>query len=1491
MVTLLLGLLAIEATAQIVFQNSTTNITNAPSGNAATSLTITKPAGTASGDFLLAQITFEKGADAGTNAQITPAGWTLVHRTNVINPVTGTDLGQAIFRKTAGSAEPASYSFPFFQAVKAAGAILRYTGVNLIHPSGPIVATSGNPGESNPLTALSVAALKNSVAVSSFGVKKTTTLTIPTGTLSRAFIQNTQDVTIRSVDESRTVDGATGNRTSTAGSVDKWAANMVVIRGNTIPVYTAAANQSANEGENKAFSLGSFVDADAHTTWQITVNWGDGSLNDVFDVSTAGSIGTRNHTYADNGAYTVTVTVGDGFDTHSGSFTANVSNVNPVVTAAADQSADEGEDKSFNLGSFSDAGAGDGPWDVEVDWGDGSPVTTFSLGSQGSLGSQNHTYADNGTYEVTVEVTDKDDGAGTATFDVTVANVAPTVTAASDQNADEGTDTAFDLGSFSDPGVADGDWDVVVDWGDGSADATFSTSSQGSLGSQNHTYADNGTYTVTVQVTDKDNESGQATFEVEVANVAPIVTAAADQSSDEGEDKAFDLGSFSDPGLTDTPWDVEVDWGDGSSTTTFQLADQGSVGSQNHTYADNGSFTVTVYVTDGDNETGQASFEVTVTNVAPIVTAADDQSSDEGQEVAFDLGSFSDAGADDAPWTVDIDWGDSSSDNFDTSSQGGLGTANHTYADNGTYVVTVRVTDKDNDFDEESFEVTVSNLAPEVTAAADQGASSGVEKSFDLGSFSDAGVNDDPWSVEVDWGDGDSDMFDVSTQGSLGSRNHTYVDVGTYTVTVKVTDKDTDYGEASFDVEVSNVAPDVTAADDQSSDEGEDKAFDLGSFSDTGVNDFPWDVEVDWGDGSTPTTFSTNTQGALGSQNHTFVDNGTFTVVVKVTDKNGDSGQAPFDVEVANVAPDVSADDQSSDEGEDKAFDVGSFSDPGINDGPWEVTIDWGDGSNETFNAATQGALANRNHTYADNGTYTVVVDVVDKDTEAGQATFDVVVANVAPIVTVAVNQSAFAGVETAFDIGSFIDPNPDDDPFDVVIDWGDGSSDTAFPLDTTGTLGVHNHTYATAAVYTVTVTVTDKDAGTSDPATFDVTVTPSTHSISGTIRNGSNNPIAGVTVTASDGYSAVTSTDASGFYQFTGIPGGTDLTVTPTKAGHTFTPPSRTYTNLSTSQTDQDFVGASQPTFATVEIDAVGTATCHCVYTELEHTVSGDMRLLVVGISLEKGDASRRVTGVKYGSADLARLAEVVSSSGEPRVDVWYLNNPPAGTAKVAVSLNEKNKILVGAVSFTGVDQATPISGTTSAASASGAPNLTIPSSSGAVLMDVVAFLRPTMTPNAGQVALWNTGMHDSGKRGGASTRPGGAPSVAMGWTSDNKSDKWAAVGFSVNPGLLSKGSALDALASELEVVPKEFALHANYPNPFNPSTTIRFTVEEPAHTTLRIYNVSGQLVATLYDDMAESEKYYDVVFNASNLASGLYFYRLQSANRADVRKMQLVK
>ena len=92
----------------------------------------------------------------------------------------------------------------------------------------------------------------------------------------------------------------------------------------------------------------------------------------------------------------------------------------------------------------------------------------------------------------------------------------------------------------------------------------------------------------------------------------------------------------------------------------------------------------------------------------------------------------------------------------------------------------------------------------------------------------------------------------------------------------------------------------------------------------------------------------------------------------------------------------------------------------------------------------------------------------------------------------------------------------------------------------------------------------------------------------------------------------------------------------------------------------------------------------------------------------------------------------------------------------------------------------------------------------------------------------------------------------------------------------------------------PKEFSLEQNYPNPFNPTTKIRYTIPGNVETrhgvSLRIYDILGNEVATLVNE-EKQPGYYEIDFNASNIASGVYIYRLNSGKFISTKKMMVLK
>ncbi len=119
---------------------------------------------------------------------------------------------------------------------------------------------------------------------------------------------------------------------------------------------------------------------------------------------------------------------------------------------------------------------------------------------------------------------------------------------------------------------------------------------------------------------------------------------------------------------------------------------------------------------------------------------------------------------------------------------------------------------------------------------------------------------------------------------------------------------------------------------------------------------------------------------------------------------------------------------------------------------------------------------------------------------------------------------------------------------------------------------------------------------------------------------------------------------------------------------------------------------------------------------------------------------------------------------------------------------------------------------------------------------------------------------------------------------------------GLVFDPSQLSN-PAVVAGVLELQSTPREFALHQNFPNPFNPDTTIKYDLAESADVTLQIYNVLGQVVRTLVASEAQNAGRYQIRWNGMDergvpVSSGIYFYQIAADGKfSDVRKLMLLK
>jgi hypothetical protein len=90
--------------------------------------------------------------------------------------------------------------------------------------------------------------------------------------------------------------------------------------------------------------------------------------------------------------------------------------------------------------------------------------------------------------------------------------------------------------------------------------------------------------------------------------------------------------------------------------------------------------------------------------------------------------------------------------------------------------------------------------------------------------------------------------------------------------------------------------------------------------------------------------------------------------------------------------------------------------------------------------------------------------------------------------------------------------------------------------------------------------------------------------------------------------------------------------------------------------------------------------------------------------------------------------------------------------------------------------------------------------------------------------------------------------------------------------------------------VLPLKFELAQNQPNPFNPTTTIGYSIPTSGHVELVVFNINGAEIATLVDS-EKSAGYYSVTFDGKDLSSGVYLYRLTCGNHTSMKKMVLMK
>jgi PKD repeat protein len=560
---------------------------------------------------------------------------------------------------------------------------------------------------------------------------------------------------------------------------------------------------------------------------------------------------------------------------------------------------------------------------------------------------------------------------------------------------DASASTANDNAAFSrapkplpvSDGITKYEWDLD---GNGSYETDTDTTATTS-----HVYSQGGAYPVGLRVTDKAGGTDVVTNQVTVTappNQSPTAAFSFSPPAPTTDDEVSFNGtssSDSDGSIAKYEWDLD---GNGSYET-----DTGTTATTSHTYAEAGTYPVGLRVTDDDGATDEVSHDVTVTSPPPpnqVPTAAFNFSPTEpttDDQVSFNGSGSSDSDGSVAKYEWDLD-GDGT---YETDT-GTTATTSHTYGEEGTYPVGLRVTDDDGATDEVSHDVTVTtpppppNQAP--TAAFEYSPSS--PAAGEAVSFDGSGSSDSDGSVaRYEW-DFDGDGTYETDAGTAATTSHTYAEAGTYPVGLRVTDDDGATDEVSHDVTVTtpppppNVGPAAAFDFSPAAPTTDDQVgFDGSGSSDVDgtVAKYEWDLD---GNGS----YETDT-GTTATTSHTYSEAGTYPVGLRVTDDDGATDEVSHDVTVTtpppppNQAPTAAFEYSPSSPaiGEEVGFDGSGSSDSDGNVAGYEWDFD-GDGTYET----DTGTTATTSHTFDQAGTYQVGLRVTDDDGATATTSTDV---------------------------------------------------------------------------------------------------------------------------------------------------------------------------------------------------------------------------------------------------------------------------------------------------------------------------------------------------------------------------------------------------------------------------------------------------------------------------------------------------------------------
>jgi large repetitive protein len=819
------------------------------------------------------------------------------------------------------------------------------------------------------------------------------------------------------------------------------------------------------------------------------------------------------HTYVNEGTFPISISVVDvGGSTTTITGSASVADAALTGSSAAAVSGTEGASASLTAATFTDANPGDhhGDFTATINWGDSGPTSsgtvTYSNGTY--TVSSSHSYADDGTYPISIAVNDVGGSTTTITGSATIGDAALTGSNGASLSGTEGALASLTAATFTDanPGDHDGDFTATINWGDNGPTSSGTVSYSGGqyTVSGSHTYANEGTYPISISVVDVGGSITTVTGSAKIGDAVLAGSSGAALSGSEGSAASLTSATFTDanPGDHHGDFTATINWGDNGPTSTGTVSYSGGTYtvSGSHTYAEEGSYPISIAVTDVGGSTTTITGSASVADAALTGSSAAALRGMEGASASLTAATFTDANPGDhhGDFTATINWGDNgpiSSGTVTYSNGTYTVSGSHTYADDGTYPISITVNDVGGSTTTITGSATIGDAALTGSNGASLGGTEGAVASLTNATFTDANPGDHhtDFTATINWGDNgptSSGTVSYSSGQYTVSGSHTYANEGTYPISISVVDTGGSTATVAGSANIGDAALAGSSGAALSGSEGVAASLTSATFTDANPGDHHGDftATINWGDNGPTSTGTVSYSGGTYtvSGSHTYAEEGSYPISIAVTDVGGDTTTINGTATVGDAhLTGSSAATLAGTEGSAASLTAATFSDAAGSYGSaadFTATITWGDGGPTSTGTVVSDGNGHYHvtgsYSYAEEGSYPISIAISD---DGGSSTTITGTANVADAPLTATGRNIDLAAKSSFTgaVATFTDAKPGNNSAEMssTIVWGDKTTTTgtiAYSASSGTYTVTGTHSYSTSGTYTVTVNIAD---------------------------------------------------------------------------------------------------------------------------------------------------------------------------------------------------------------------------------------------------------------------------------------------------------------------------------------------------------------------------------------------------------------------------------